>query len=97
MHGLDLFAVVSGAFSILTSIPLVYLAYRSYRDARELHRVQGEVAGLIGEMRELQQEIHSDQRQARTDIVSTKQTVERVEAATARRRRLPRLYVALER
>jgi hypothetical protein len=48
-------------------------------------------------MRQLQEEIHSDQRQARTDIVSTKQTVERVEAATARRRRVPRLHVALER
>jgi hypothetical protein len=97
MHALDVFVVVSGAFSILTSVPLVYLAYRSVRDARELHRVQREVADLIGEMRELQEEIHSDQRQTRTDIVSTKNTVERVEAATAHRNRLPRLRVALER
>lgn len=97
MHALDVFVLVSGIFSILTSVPLVYLAYRSYRDARELHRVQSEVAALMNEMRELQQEIHSDQRQAQTDIVSTKKTVERVEAATARRKRVPRLRVTLDR
>lgn len=97
MHGLEAFAVVSGAFSILTSIPLVYLALRSYRGGRELHRVQLEVARLVAEMRELQGEIHSDQRETRTDLVHTKQTVERVAEATARRRRLPRVKVQLTR
>src|SRR5712691_5940764 len=73
-----MFFVVSGAFIIVTSLPLVYLALRSYRDGRELHRVQLEVARLVSEMRELQHEIHTDQREARTDLVHTKETVERV-------------------
>src|SRR6266446_1385916 len=68
VHGLDMFFVVSGAFSIVTSLPLVYLALRSYRDGRELHRVQLEVARLVSEMRVLQHEIHTDQREARTDL-----------------------------
>ena len=80
MHAIDVFVIVSGSFAILTSVPLVYLAYRSFRDARELHR--------------LQREVHRLQREARHDIVRTKETVERVEAAT-RRKRLPR--VRLER
>ena len=92
-----MFFVVSGAFSIVTSLPLVYLALRSYRDGRELHRVQLEVARLVSEMRVLQHEIHTDQREARTDLVHTKETVERVAEATARRRRLPRVRVEVSR
>ena len=97
MHAFDVFVLVSGVFSILTSLPLVYLASRSFRDARELHRVQRELAELVVEIGDLQREIHSDQREARTDLVSTKETIERVAAATERRRRLPRLRIALER
>ena len=89
MHAIDVFVIVSGAFSILTSVPLVYLAYRSFCDARELHRLQRE-------LHRLQHELHSDQREARHDIARTKETVERVEAAT-RRKRLPRVRVGLER
>jgi hypothetical protein len=89
MHAIDVFVVVSGSFAILTSVPLVYLAYRSFRDARELHRLQRE-------LHRLQHELHTDQRRARHDIVRTKETVERVEAAT-RRRRLPRVRVEVER
>jgi cell division protein FtsL len=97
MPAFDVFVLVSGVFSILTSIPLVYLAQRSYRDARELHRVQREVAEVVAEIGDLQREIHSDQRRARTDIVRTKEKVEQVAAATARRRRLPRVQVRVER
>jgi hypothetical protein len=97
VRALDVFTLVSGIFSILTSIPLVYLAYRSVRDGRELHRVQRELAAVIVEIGDLQRAIHRDQREARTEIVRTKETMERVAAATARRRRLPRVRVALER
>lgn len=90
MQGLDIFFVVSGAFSILATIPLIYLALRSYRDAHDLRRVQLEVADLMAEVRQVQHEIHSDQRETRDDLVRTKETVERVAQATTRRR-LPRI------
>jgi hypothetical protein len=40
--------------------------------------------------------MQTDQRRTRHDIVQTKESVERVEAATTRRR-LPRIRVAVER
>jgi phosphohistidine phosphatase SixA len=43
------------------------------------------------EVRELQHEMHHDQRVAASEIVRTKETVERVAEAAARRRRLPRV------
>jgi hypothetical protein len=95
MPGLDIFVVVSGSFSILATLPLIYLATRSFRDGRELRRVQTEVAELIVEVREIQHEMHHDQRRATSDLAVTKQTVERVAEATQRRRRLPRIRVEL--
>jgi len=95
MPGLDVFVLVSGSFSILATLPLIYLAILSFRDGRELRRVQSEVAELIVEVRELQHEIHHDQRRATSDLAVTKQTVERVAQATARRRRLPRIRLEL--
>ena len=95
MRPLDIFAVVSGSFSILATLPLIYLAIRSYRDGRELHRVHREVAELMAEVREIQHEIHQDQRAANTDLQHTKETVDRVAAATTRRRRLPRVRLEL--
>ena len=84
MHasGLDIFVLVSGSFSIVATIPLVYLALGSFRDGRELRRLQVEVAELMGEVRELQHEIHVDQKDARTELVQTKETVERVARTT---------------
>lgn len=95
MHAsaLDVFVVVSGAFSILATLPLIYLALRGHRDGRELRLVQHEVAELMTEVRELQYEMHHDQRRAATEIVRTKETVERVAEAAERRRRLPRVRV----
>ena len=87
----DIFVLVSGSFSVVASLPLIYLAVRSYRDGCELRTVQREVATLMAEVRTLQQEMHHDQRVAATEIVRTKETVERVAQATERRRRLPRV------
>ena len=95
MRALDVFVLVSGSFSILATLPLIYLAIRSVRDGRELRRVQSEVAELIVEVREIQHEIHHDQRRATSDLARTKETVERVAEATRRRRRLPRIRVEL--
>jgi hypothetical protein len=88
---LDIFVLVSGTFSILATLPLIYLALRGYRDGRELRLVQREVAALMTEVRELQHEMHRDQRVAASEIVRTKETVERVAEAASRRRRLPRV------
>lgn len=88
---LDVFVVVSGGFSIVATLPLIYLALRGYRDGRELRVVQDEVAALMAEVRELQYEMHHDQRRAATELGRTKETVERVAEAATRRRRLPRL------
>ena len=95
MHPVDIFVLVSGSFSIVATLPLVYLAFRSFRDGRELRRVQGEVAELVVEVREIQHEIHHHQRRAASELLSTKEVVERVAAATQRRRRLPRIRVEL--
>jgi hypothetical protein len=95
MHALDIFVIVSGCFGILASIPLIYLALHSYRTGRDLHRIQLEVAQLMGEVRDIQHEIHHDQRRAATELVQTKETVEKVAEASARRRRLPRIRVEL--
>lgn len=91
MDPLDIFVIVSGSFSILATLPLVYLAFHSYRDGRELRRIQLEVAELMGEVREIQHEIHLDQRRTTTELVQTKEKVEKVAEAAARRRRLPRV------
>jgi hypothetical protein len=96
MHPLEIFFLVSGAFSILATIPLVYLALRSHLDAREVRRLQLEVTELMVEVREVQHAMHSDQQVTRDDVVRTKETVERVAHATARRR-LPRIRLEFDR
>ena len=93
VSGIDFFVLISGSFSIVATIPLVYLALRSVRDGRELRRIQLEVAGLMAEVHEIQREIHRDQRTAKTEILQTKETVERVAQATRPRRRRPRVRV----
>ena|SRR5437763_16090577 len=95
MRALDVFVLVSGSFSILATMPLVYLAFHSYREGRELRRLQLEVAEVLSEVREIQHRIHLDQRQTATELVHTKETVEKVARATSRRRRLPRVRVEL--
>jgi hypothetical protein len=97
MHpGIDIFVLISGSFSIAATVPLMYLAIRSVRDARELRRVQLEVAGLMEEVHEIQREMHHDQRDTKTGILETKESVERVVRATERRR-LPRVRVEFNR
>jgi hypothetical protein len=94
--GIDVFVLISGSFSIIATVPLIYLATRSVRDARELKRVQLEVAGLVEEVHDIQREIHQDQRTAKTEILETKENVERVVRATERRQ-LPRVRVEFSR
>ena len=97
MHGIDLFVLVAGTFSIVTTVPLAWLTYRGYCDARQLRVIQQELADVLGEIRELQFELRHEQRAASTDIEETKRTVERVAEQTERRRRLPRVSLTLER
>ncbi len=94
--GIDIFVLISGSFSIVATVPLIYLAIRSVRDAREVRRVQFEVADLMEEVHEIQREIHHDQRTAKTEILETKENLERVVRATERRR-LPRVRVEFSR
>ncbi len=88
---LDAFVLVSGSFSIAATPPLIYLAARSYRDGRALRLLQAEVVALMTDVRDLQHEMHDDQRRAADELEATKARVERVVQATARRRRRPRL------
>ena len=90
LSAINTFVLVSGAFSILGTVLLGYLALGSYREGREVRRLQLEVAHLMGEVHELQSEMHEDQRSTHDELLETKETVERVAQAT-RRRRLPRL------
>jgi hypothetical protein len=50
VHAIDVFVVVSGTFSIVATVPLMYLAFRSSREAQELHLLQIEVAELMEEV-----------------------------------------------
>ena len=82
---LDTFVLISGTFSVLTVLPLMYLAVRSVRDAKDLRRIQYELAGLVTEAKEISEEVHalqreiqSDQRDAKTDGEHTRRTVEQV-------------------
>jgi len=93
---IDIFVLISGSFSILATLPLVYLAVRNSREGHELRRVQLEVADLMAEVHEIQREIHRDQRTAKSEILQTKESVERVIQAT-QRRRLPRIRVEFSR
>jgi hypothetical protein len=93
MHPLDVFVLVSGSFSIAATPPLIYLAARSYRDARALRGLQAEVLQLMTDVRDLQHEMHHDQRRAADELEETKHRVERVVHATTRRRLLPRLHL----
>jgi hypothetical protein len=111
LRALDVYVLVSGTFSVLATFPLVYLAVRSSRDARNLRRIQYELAGLMRETKELGQEVHQlqreirhEQRTALTELDETKRTVEHVSAAVehvsetvATRRRRPLLAWVLAR
>jgi hypothetical protein len=95
--GIDLFVLVAGTFSIVTTVPLAWLTVRGYRDAQQLRVIQQELAEVLGEIRELQFELHHEQRAATSEMKETKRTVERVAEQTERRRRMPRVSLTLER
>jgi methyl-accepting chemotaxis protein len=88
MSAIDIFVIVSGSFSVLAALPLIYLALGAVRDARDLRTIQYELAGLMREtkelgeeVRELQREIHRDQQAAKSGIEETRRTVEQVTEA----------------
>ncbi len=88
MPAIDIFVLVSGSFSVLATLPLIYLALGAVRDARHLRLIQYELAGLMREtkelgeeVRELQREIHRDQQAAKSGIEETRRTVEQVTEA----------------
>ena len=94
---LDVFVVLSGTFSIAATFPLLYLAVRSFRDGRNLRQLQLEVTDLMLEVRELQGEIHRDQRVAVSSLEDTRRKLDDVAELARPRKRLPRLRVSLER
>jgi hypothetical protein len=94
---LDVFVVLSGTFSIAATFPLLYLAVRSFRDGRNLRQLQLEVTDLMLEVRELQGEIHRDQRVAVSRLEDTHRKLDDVAELARPRKRLPRLRVSLER
>jgi len=88
LRPLDVFVLLSGTVSVPATVPLFYLAIRSSRDARNLRRIQYELAGLMRETKELGQEVHQLQREIRreqqtalSELDETKRTVEHVSAA----------------
>jgi ABC-type multidrug transport system fused ATPase/permease subunit len=87
---MDSFVLISGALNIVGTLLLAYLAIGSYREGRKLRRLQLEVAELMSEVHGLQSEMRADQRSAQSELLETKETVQRVARAT-QRRRLPRL------
>jgi hypothetical protein len=95
--GIDLFVVVAGTFSIVTTMPLAWLTVRGYRDAQQLRVIQEELGELLAEIREIQHELHHEQRATTSEMKETKRTVERVAEQTERRRRMPRLSLTVER
>lgn len=57
MSAIDIFVVISGSFSVLTTVPIIVLALWSVREARDLRRIQVELSELMGESRQLAVEI----------------------------------------
>lgn len=81
----NVFVLVSGAFSVLSVFPLAYLALRSQREARDLRLIQSELADLMRDGKEisehvrlLQREILREQDSAKRTIDETKRTVDQV-------------------
>lgn len=77
--------LASGTFSILAAIPLLYLAVRSVRDAKDLRLIQQELAVVVRETKELAQEVHAlqceiqrEQQVAMSDLDETLKTVQQV-------------------
>ena len=51
--GMDIFALVSGSFSALITIPMIMLAVWSRREATELRHIQADLVALMGDSRRL--------------------------------------------
>ena len=84
---MELFILVSGTVSIVAVVPLGYLALRSVLEARELRRIQHELATLMHDSRAVAQDVHrlqhelrSEQDAAKLRIDETKRTVDHVTA-----------------
>lgn len=82
---MDLFILISGTISIIAVAPLFYLAVRSIREARELRRIQHELAILMQDSKAVAQDVHrlqhellSEQGAAKVRIDETKRTVDHV-------------------
>lgn len=54
---MDLFILISGTISIVAVVPLFYLAVRSIREARELRRIQHELAILMRDSKAVAQDV----------------------------------------
>jgi len=84
MKPLDVFVVVSGSIGVLTTLPVVVLAIWSTRESRQLRRIQAELAVLMGESRELAEEIRGLQHGIREEqlegFVQARQDVKDVTA-----------------
>lgn len=84
---MELFILVSGTVGIVAVVPLGYLALRSLLEARELRRVQHELATLMHDSRAVAQDVHRLQHELRSEqdatklrIDETKRTVDHVTA-----------------
>ncbi len=84
---MELFVLISGTVSIVAVVPLGYLALRSVLEARELRRIQHELATLMHDSRAVAQDVHrlqhelrSEQDAAKLRIDETKRTVDHVTA-----------------
>jgi len=61
----DLFTLTSSAISIVAIVPLGYFGLRSVLEARELRRVQHEVATLVHDSRVVADDVHALQHELR--------------------------------
>lgn len=87
----DLFIVTSSAISTVAIVPLGYFGLRSVLEARELRRVQHEVAALVHDSRAVADDVHSLQHELRTaqDLASrrideTRHTLDHVSTVVER-------------
>ena len=78
MTAIDIFVWVSGSISVLIAVPMVVLALWSGREARQLRIIQAELVGLMGESRQLGEELRALQHGLRVS-----QRVAHVEARQA--------------
>ncbi len=94
---MDIFAIVTGSFTVLITVPMILLAMWSRREAEELRHIQTDLVTLTEESRRLAEEMHllqAEIRKEQHDAVAAADAVGQVGVAVEDVGRLVEVLVA---